>query len=260
MAGSTPQPDPEIAPAGTGATLRLAIGLCAASLLAAWLLPLEWRWPRHALLGFILLATLTALRGRLPWQNVLAAAATVTAALFILVVCARRLGGSDNSLETAAQSLAGSWWLPPFEAGLLAVGAVLAGRESARRCLAGFSIPAHRGLGIFSLGTGLAATPLLVGSHAAPTLASLLALTAISALLVLVATPWLISKHPMPPPSSPAALVPWCCLALFPAPGFAIDGRWPAAITTLAVVTLVIGLAWRRPTATVWSRTESSSA
>ena len=238
----------------------MAIWVCASSLLAAWLLPLEWLWPRHALLGFILLATLTSLHRRLPWQNVLAAAATVTGALFILIVFARMLGGSENALETTAQSLAGSWWLPPFEAGLLAGGAVLSGRESARRCLAGFSIPANRGLVTFSLGTALAAIPFLLGSHAAPALLSLLAVTATSAVLVLVATPWLISKHPKPPPASRSALVPWCCLALFPAPGFAIDGRWPAAIATLAVVTLVIGLAWRRPTTTEWSRTEPSSA
>ena len=263
----------------------LALGVLASGTvaLAGWQCPVGWRWLEGLIPVLASVAVLAALAARLPLQNVLACGLLVwlTAAM-VMAVCA--FTGSPLGRFEFTRALGGRLmdyvaWPVPF----LWLAVVLSARQSTRVVLRPWRRVKNYGLWLLGVALvwslALALTlepfgrqvlgwwqwPVRSASHAhwlgAPGMFP--AMTAVfMAALLLIASPWLITKRPSGVEPDYGPVLTWLALDLWAVLGGLSARLWtPAALGVVAGGALA-ALAWRggRAVLSAPARPETASA
>jgi putative membrane protein len=225
-------------------------------------LPASWRWAEGLFHVLAALTTCVALARELPGQNVVAATAVILLASGVIeslgVLTGVPFGDYRYTDQLGARLFGILPWPIPLAWGVV----LLSSRGVARLILWRWREVAGHGWRVLAL-AALLATALDVGLepfaarvkgywvwdtppgawawHTAPA-QNFLGWFASAFLILLLATPWLISKHPQTPRPFWHPLGVWLALNLFFAAGCAVRGLWSAMVLTV-LVSLAVGAA-----------------
>lgn len=218
-------------------------------------LPASWRWAEGLFHVFAALTTCVALMRELPGQNILAAATVILLASGVIESLGVLTGIPFGRYQYTDQLGARLLGILPWPIPLAWVVVLLSSRGVARLILWRWRNVSGHGWRVLGL-AALLATVLDLGLepfaarvkgywmwntrpdgwawHTAPA-QNFLGWFASAFLILLLATPWLISKRPQPQRSHWHPLGVWLALNLFFAAGCALHGLWSAVALNLMV-------------------------